>query len=207
MESIGLKLREARLRSGLTLPDISAATRIKLKTLEAIENDDFAQIDSPFAYRSFARQFGGCVGLRSPEFDSALQASSTAIPEPLVPGQAGAPAPPNLPSLRPQRTKALRWLLSLASLVLMLVACSNLYAMWQNSRTNLQTSMTDFVGSLTRHAETPRHTAPVSGVKTSSSAPANSVGANNTASGRDRYEVLSPETRLAALTSVRPGGQ
>ena len=57
MESVGEQLREQRFRKGLTLEDIHASTRISLKNLRSIENDDLSQISSAFFYKSFVRQF------------------------------------------------------------------------------------------------------------------------------------------------------
>jgi len=151
MESVGRKLREARLRQGLGLQHVSSETRISVKYLEAIETDDLAKITSPFAYRSFGRQFAQCLGIQSAEFESALKALSQTMPEPLVPGQIGAPMPPDVPSLRPQPTRKLRWALSFFSLIAMLVGCSNLYAIWQQARPNFRLSVEGLLNSLTAH--------------------------------------------------------
>ena len=148
MESVGQKLREARLRSGFTLDDVSAKTRINLKNLQAIEIDDLKQISSPFLYKSFVRQFASSVALDCAALQDALCAAAGSMPQPLVPGQDGAPVPPKLPGLRPQRTRKLRWLLSIASLIVMLVACSSFYGMWQDSRSDLQSSLSGLVKSL-----------------------------------------------------------
>ncbi len=148
MESVGQKLREARLRSGFTLDDVSAKTRINLKNLQAIETDDLKQISSPFLYKSFVRQFAGSVALDCAALQEALCAAAGSMPEPLVPGQDGAPVRPKLPGLRPQRVRKLRWLLSIASLIVMLVACSSFYGMWQDSRYDLQSSLSGFVKSV-----------------------------------------------------------
>ncbi|MDQ2776369.1 MAG: DUF4115 domain-containing protein [Acidobacteriota bacterium] len=148
MESVGQKLREARLRLGLTLDDVNAKTRINLKYLQAIESDDLKQISSPFLYRSFVRQFAGSVALDCAALQEAVCAAAGSMPQPLVPGQAGAPIRPRLPGLRPQRTRKLRWLMSIASLIVMLVACSSFYGMWQESRYDLQSSLSGLVKSL-----------------------------------------------------------
>ncbi len=134
MESVGLKLRQARLRLGLTLEDVSAITRINIKNLSAIEADEVDHISSRFIYKSFVRQIATAVGIPSESVEETLAAAAEAIPEALFPGQTGAPRPPKLASLRPQRTRISRWIYSTALLVGMLVACSTLYAMWQDSR-------------------------------------------------------------------------
>ena len=134
MESLGQQLRSARLRLGLTLDDISAKTRINFKCLQAIESDDVGQISSAFFYRSFVRQIAQAVGLDHNSLTAEIQKATVRFPEPLMPGQAGAPVRPDVPGLRPQRTRKLRWLVSVGSLVLLLVVCSNMYDAWQKSR-------------------------------------------------------------------------
>ncbi len=134
MESVGQQLRSARLRFGLTLDDISAKTRINLKCIQAIESDDIGQISSAFFYKSFVRQIAQAVGLDYTSLTAQVQKAASYFPEPIMPGQAGAPVRPDVPGLRPQRTRKLRWLTSVGSLVLLLVVCSNMYDAWQKSR-------------------------------------------------------------------------
>ena len=140
MESLGQQLRSARLRLGLTLDDISAKTRINCKCIQAIETDDVGQISSAFFYKSFVRQIARTVGLDHTSLTVEIQKAAACFPEPLMPGQAGAPVRPDVPGLRPQRTRKLRWLVSVGSLVLLLVVCSNMYDAWQKSRLRPQGS-------------------------------------------------------------------
>jgi cytoskeletal protein RodZ len=148
MESVGQKLRAARLNLGLSLEDISARTRINLKNLSALEADAFEVISSRFIYKSFALQVAQAVGLNPDSLRDALDAAVSQIPEPLVPGHPGAPIPPHLPSLRASRVRLSRWVYSLALLIAMLAACSGLYAMWQNSRGSLMASVAKLEVSL-----------------------------------------------------------
>lgn len=137
MQSVGHKLRDARLRNKLSLEQVSAHTRITLKNLHAIEADELSKIGSAFFYKSFVRQFADLVGLNyDKELSSQVQQIVGAMPEPLMPGQGDAPLP-KVPSMRPVRAKRFRWLYPLASLIVMLVACSTLYAMWESSKANL----------------------------------------------------------------------
>ncbi len=87
MQSVGTTLREARIKKGYTLEDINARTRISLKNLNAIEADDLAKISSPFTYRSFVKQISEIVGVDPAALAADVQAASTTMPEPLVPGQ------------------------------------------------------------------------------------------------------------------------
>jgi cytoskeletal protein RodZ len=157
MESVGEKLRQSRSRQGLTLDDISASTRISVKNLEAIEEDELSHISSAFLYRSFVRQFAQRVGLDYKDLATAVQSWASTIPEPAMPGQLQA-ALPKVPPLEPMRPRNFRWLFSFVALAAVLTGCSSLYAMWENSRYNLQASVSSFVKSLgaTSGAETPK---------------------------------------------------
>jgi cytoskeleton protein RodZ len=139
MQSVGQRLREARLERGRSLEDVSASTRIAIKNLRAIEADELEKLGSPFFYRSFVRQFARELKLDDSEFASDVQAAASTMPEPLMPGQGNGPFPA-VNALPVRRPRSFKWLSSLASLIVMLVACSAVYAMWQNSRSNFQAS-------------------------------------------------------------------
>lgn len=154
MESVGQKLRAARLRLGLTLDQVSASTRITLRSLSALEADAVEQISSRFLYKSFVRQFAEAVGLDTEELRAELDAAVARIPESLVPGQDGAPVPPRVPGLRASRVRFSRWVSSLTLLIAMLAVCSTLYAVWKNSRgAVLQASIASFHWGV--HRDTP----------------------------------------------------
>jgi len=87
MQSVGTRLREARIKKGYTLDDINARTRISLKNLNAIESDDLSKISSPFTYRSFVKQVCDLVGLDHATVAADAVTASSTMPEPLVPGQ------------------------------------------------------------------------------------------------------------------------
>lgn len=129
MESVGEKLRRTRLQNGLTIEQIHTQTRISLKNLEAIEEDDVSRFSSPFFYKSFVRQIADQLGLEYRLLESAVDAAAHAIPEPLTPGQGDAPLPPraSLTAQNPKRGK-MRWLYSLGSLLTMFALCSAAYS-------------------------------------------------------------------------------
>jgi len=135
MESVGQKLRGARTRVGLTLEQVSADTRITLKNLTAIEADDLSRINSPFFYRSFVRQYAAKVKLDYSAIAEAVQDAASTMPEPLVPGQEEQ-IPIQVSALKPRRTLNWNWLRSVASLCVMFVACSAVYAVWQKSHSD-----------------------------------------------------------------------
>ncbi len=132
MQSVGTWLRQARIAQGQTLEGISAATRITLKNLAAIEADDLAKISSPFIYRSFVRQYAEALKLDYGAMAADVRAASHSIPEPLIPGQAdivpvrtGTVIPPYVP-------RDFRWMYPIAALILVVVACSSLYGLYQH---------------------------------------------------------------------------
>lgn len=65
MTSLGTKLRETRESKGLSLEEISTATKIRQSYLEAIEGDRLETIPGGFFSRSFARQYAEALGVES----------------------------------------------------------------------------------------------------------------------------------------------
>ncbi len=147
MESVGSYLREARLGAGRTIEQVSAKTRISVKNLQAIEDDNLSRISSPFFYKSFVRQFADCLGLDYTLLAPAVQSAAKTMPQPLMPGEGGLSIP-KVPALTVRRPRNLRWIYSVASFAVMLVACSTLYAVWENSRSHWRASLVSFVTSL-----------------------------------------------------------
>ena len=153
MESVGSQLRQARLSLGLTLEQACAKTRISVRNLQAIEHDDLTRFNSAFFYRSFVKQFAEYLNVDYSRLGVAVQEAVRTMPEPLMPGQV--PAIGQAPETRVapfpvtrRRSWNLRWLSSLTSFVLILVACSSFYSVWQNSRSNRRGSITTFLKSL-----------------------------------------------------------
>jgi hypothetical protein len=63
MLEIGSSLREARLRQGLGLVDVQAATMIRVRYLEALENERFDVLPEGSYRRSFLREYAEFLGL------------------------------------------------------------------------------------------------------------------------------------------------
>ncbi|MEJ5226262.1 MAG: helix-turn-helix domain-containing protein, partial [Anaerolineales bacterium] len=61
--SIGEKLKAARLARRLSLEQAAQQTRIRKRTLEAMENDDFAVIPSRVQLYGFVRIYAEFLGL------------------------------------------------------------------------------------------------------------------------------------------------
>lgn len=134
MQSVGQQIREQRLRLGLKLEEISAKSRISLKVLQAIESDDLAAVSSPFLYRSFARQFAAHLKLDLGPLNTAVDEAAKSMPQPRIPGQGQIERAKLAPLPVRGRKGNFRWLYSVASLGFMLVACSSVYSVWQNSK-------------------------------------------------------------------------
>jgi cytoskeleton protein RodZ len=60
---VSARLRAARERAGLTIQDVSASTRIRPASLEAIERGDFAALPGNFYTRAFLRTYASFLGL------------------------------------------------------------------------------------------------------------------------------------------------
>jgi hypothetical protein len=60
---VGNKLREARTRRHLGLPDVEVATKIRCRYLQAIENEDWDQLPGDTYARAFIRTYGSFLGL------------------------------------------------------------------------------------------------------------------------------------------------
>ncbi len=62
-DSVGNRLRQARTRRGLGLAEVEAATKIRSRYLQAIENDDWEQLPGDTYARAFIRTYGHHLGL------------------------------------------------------------------------------------------------------------------------------------------------
>jgi cytoskeleton protein RodZ len=62
-DSVGKKLREARTRRKLGLAEVEAATKIRGRYLQAIENDEWDQLPGDTYARAFIRTYGRFLGL------------------------------------------------------------------------------------------------------------------------------------------------
>jgi len=136
MESVGQKLREARLRHGLILEQVSASTRIPLNILRAIEADQLLKVGGAFFYKSFVRQYASQVNLNYRDLEDSVQIASGLFPAPF-PHTPDKPAQTWTPKVAPLLSNGLntpRLLYSFLSLVTMVIACSVVSTFWQSSR-------------------------------------------------------------------------
>src|SRR5690242_13790363 len=117
MESVGQKLRRARLSHNLSLGDIHTSTRIPVRILEAIENDQPERLNGAAFYKSFVRQFAAEVQIDYAEIAPAVQAIvAVALPEHHGPAVTTHYAPRSV-AIRSFRSGRLHSLLTFASFV------------------------------------------------------------------------------------------
>jgi Helix-turn-helix domain len=92
MFAIGMSVREARERRGLTIADAEAETRIRAKYLRALEGERFDQLPERAYARAFLREYAEFLGLDSEKFLDEFDARFPVVEEePLVP--VGLPRP------------------------------------------------------------------------------------------------------------------
>lgn len=60
---MGIRLREARTRRKLSLTEVEAATKIRPRYLQAIENEEWDQLPGDTYARAFIRTYGRFLGL------------------------------------------------------------------------------------------------------------------------------------------------
>lgn len=110
---------------------VSVDTKISLANLEAIEADQLEHFSSPFFYKSFVKQFASALQVNSAGFTEMLGSQAVSIPTPAVPGEETRPLP-NVPALRRAQGRSIgRWAVPAASLVVVLIGCSGVYAWWK----------------------------------------------------------------------------
>ena len=73
MELIGARLKKAREGANFSLQDIADRTKISLRFLAAIENDDFSALPGRVYIYGFTRAFARAVGLDEESLLSALR--------------------------------------------------------------------------------------------------------------------------------------
>src|SRR5438874_10274199 len=65
MTDIGSTLREARMRERIDISEVEARTKIRVKYLRAIENEEWDLLPGPVYTKSFLRGYGDLLGLDS----------------------------------------------------------------------------------------------------------------------------------------------
>jgi len=129
MDSFGENLRREREMRGVTLEEISAATKIGVRFLKSIENEEFSRLPGGIFNRSFVRAYARYLGLEEDPLLEEYQLAAKAKGE----ADLAQLSPPKTYSRRERRSHPTRWGVTIA--VVMLVAG---YALWRHSPRTLQ---------------------------------------------------------------------
>src|SRR4030066_871055 len=81
METIGKYLKRVRETCGYSLEDVGGITRINLRYLEAIEEDDFAKIPGETFSHGFIRSFARCIGISDEEISRKIRETLKTEPQ------------------------------------------------------------------------------------------------------------------------------
>jgi cytoskeleton protein RodZ len=120
--SAGSLLREARAKSGLSLEDVSAQTKIAVPALQALERDDFSRLGQPVYVRGYLRKFAKALNL--PE--NSVVAAFDARESPREPGAQQMRLAREAVEVRP-RSKSAIWILLVVG-----AAAGGGYFLWQS---------------------------------------------------------------------------
>ncbi|MGD0578692.1 MAG: helix-turn-helix domain-containing protein, partial [Bryobacteraceae bacterium] len=135
MQTLGQRLRAERVDKGRSIQELAGLTRIRSEYFEAIENDRADRFPGPFFYRSFLRQYAALLELPESVIEHEIQRSlddeRAVAAERSIQAAENKPDVPPLPTGRTDlKAESKRWLMRLASLVAVLVACSGAYFAW-----------------------------------------------------------------------------
>src|SRR5215472_4630623 len=136
MFSVGGMLLRARLEQRLDVATLAARTKINAKYLEAIEADDRSSFPYSFFYKSFVLQYARTLSLDTKEIEVELDRVLSADAPPLLPGQENPTSPEVSPistGFRKTGSRRTRNYLSLAGLIVVLAACTGIYAWWRQA--------------------------------------------------------------------------
>jgi cytoskeletal protein RodZ len=138
MNSVGRILRSARERQGRAVAEIADELCLTQQYLRAIEEDDVKSLPGTFFYKNFVRQYAAIVGVKHSEIRAGAEALAAAADEPVLPGNL---APPPMRPLDPIVADSNRHYfansrtgMSVAGLVVVLVACSGFYSWWMRPK-------------------------------------------------------------------------
>src|ERR1700739_3374355 len=90
MPEIGSTLREARMRERIDVSEIEAKTKIRAKSLRALENEEWGLLPGPTFVKSFLRTYAQALGLDGKalveEYRLHHETPSDGVLEPIVSG-------------------------------------------------------------------------------------------------------------------------
>jgi cytoskeletal protein RodZ len=108
MKTVGSILREARLARGWTLEKVEQATKIRVKFLQAIEDDDYSVLPSLSYAKGFVKNYSDFLGLDSKTTLAFFRRQTTEVSRSsLLPKKSEAPYAQSLFQLTPAKFIAL----------------------------------------------------------------------------------------------------
>ena len=84
MESVGAKLRAARLSRGMTVDEVALITKLPKASLELLENDAYNALPALVFVRGFVRAYAATVGLNGDDLVRHLPNQTGQGPEPMM---------------------------------------------------------------------------------------------------------------------------
>jgi cytoskeletal protein RodZ len=197
MLSVGETLRRARQEQGLDLGAVAAQTKISAKYLQAIESDDRKVLPSGFFYKSFVEQYAKCLSLDAQEIDAEVDRLLSAD-EPLpLPGLENVVARNVPPITYVHRFHKRRSYKSAASLVLVLVGCSGVYAWWHDPESFV--SLREMIDHIRASAKLPVARPKAVSKIVTDSAPPQRTAPERTAPERTAPESTAPESTAPVI--------
>ncbi len=119
---VGEILRQARSRRKVELAEVEAATRIRLRYLQAIEAEDWEVLPGGVYTRGFIRTYASFLGLDGDRLAEDYRASvEGTMPDSAAPAPGAAPSRPNS-GPKPGRDRRLGWLAAATGAVLIAAA-------------------------------------------------------------------------------------
>ncbi len=121
MERLGQYLRSERGKRGMSLEEVSARTRIRLQTLEALERDDYPLLPVEVTVKGFLRAYARCLDVDEQEVLTRYQAFAA---EYFKIAQDAAPVGPAIRSTLPHMWQHRLTVVGLSAAALMVVISS-----------------------------------------------------------------------------------
>ena len=143
MIAIGETLRRERLKRNLDLQQISNELKLSVRMLEAIESEQFDRLPGGVFTKSFVRQYARLLGLDEDEIGAEVArlvdppADALPVETKPLPSVSGFPLPPPVSWDRVSdgfRTRWPDWLPGLGLVVVVTLACSGGYVLWQRAQ-------------------------------------------------------------------------
>jgi cytoskeletal protein RodZ len=118
MEQFGARLKDAREQSGVSLRQLSAATKISVAALEALERDDFSRLPGGIFGRAFVRAYAIEVGLDADKTVNEFVAELTRVERDAVSVAQRVGVTPEDVAFAERQRRAVIWLRFIAVIVL-----------------------------------------------------------------------------------------